>query len=47
MAGSCECGSEPSGSLNAGNFSTSSESVSLSRRSCSMELVKVLLHGIS
>ena len=39
MAGSCECGNETSGSLNAGNFSTSCESVSLSRRSCFMEFV--------
>ena len=43
MAGSCECGNEISGSLNTGNFSTSYEPVSLSRRSCSMELVSLFV----
>ena len=30
--GACECGNEPSGSINAGNFLTSWEPVSFSRR---------------
>jgi hypothetical protein len=38
VAGSCEYGNEPSGSLSARNFSTSCEPVNLPRRSCSMEL---------
>ena len=39
MAGACEYGEEPSGSENAGNFLSSAEPVSFSRR--------VLLHGES
>jgi hypothetical protein len=33
VAGSCECGNEPSGSINAGNFVTSLGPVSFSGRS--------------
>ena len=32
MAGTCECGNEPSGSIKSGNFLTRRESVSFSRR---------------
>ena len=39
VAGSCDCGNEPSGSINAGNFLTSRKLVSFSRRT--------LLHGVS
>ena len=39
MAGTCKCGNEPSGSINAGNFLTSWEPVSFPRRT--------LLHGVS
>ena len=35
----CECGNEPLGSINAGNFLTSCKPVSFSRRT--------LLHGVS
>jgi hypothetical protein len=38
VAGTCECGNEPSGSKNAGNFLTSCEPVSFSRR--------ISLHGV-
>ena len=38
MAGTCECGNEPSGSINAGNL-TSCKLVSFSRRT--------LFHGVS
>ena len=37
--GMCECGNETSGSIKWGNFLTSSETVSFSRRT--------LLHGVS
>ena len=39
MGGACECGEEPSGSINAGNFLTSCKLASFSRRT--------LLHGVS
>ena len=39
MMGTCECGNEPSGSTNSGNFLTSCKPVSFSRRT--------LLHGVS
>ena len=39
MACACECGDEPSGSINAGNFLTSCRPVSFSRRT--------LRHGVS
>ena len=39
MACACECGDEPSGSINAANFLTSCRLVSFSRRT--------LLHGVS
>ena len=39
MAGTCECGNEPSGSINAGNFLTSCKAFSSSG--------KTLLHGVS
>jgi hypothetical protein len=39
MASYCACGNEPSGSIKWGNFLTSSEPVSFSRRT--------LLHGVS
>ena len=39
VAGTCECGNEPSGSISAGNFLTSCKLVSFSRRT--------LVHGVS
>jgi len=39
MADACECGNEPSGSVNAGIFLTSCKPVSFSRRT--------LRHGVS
>jgi hypothetical protein len=39
MAGTCEHGNELTGSINAGNFLTSSKPVNFSRRT--------LLHGVS
>jgi hypothetical protein len=39
VSGTRECGDEPLGSINAGNFLTSCKPVSLSRRT--------LLHGVS
>jgi hypothetical protein len=39
VAEACECGDEPSGSINAGNFLTSCKPVSFSRRT--------LHHGVS
>ena len=38
MEDTCECGNEPSGSINVGNFLTSCKLVSFSR---------TLLHGVS
>jgi hypothetical protein len=38
VAGSCECGGEPPGSINVGNFLTSFRSISFSRRA--------QLHGV-
>jgi hypothetical protein len=32
MAGACECGDEPSGFVNAGNFLTSSKTVKLLKK---------------
>jgi hypothetical protein len=39
VAGNCECGNEPSGSIKCGDFLTSCKTVSFSRRT--------LLHGVS
>ena len=43
LAGICECGNEPSGSIKCGNFLTSCEPVSLSRRTVLCGVSKVCL----
>jgi hypothetical protein len=40
VAGTCECGNEPSGSINARNFLTSYKPVSFSRRTLLDEVSK-------